>query len=67
MAVEGRTMAYLLAGPAGDGTLQLHEGAADLVADGGVAPRVLHVATAAEEVAAAGAGRGRGLELHFDC
>lgn len=45
---------YLLAGAAHEGALELLEGAADLVAEGGVALLVNHWPATAEEAAAAG-------------
>jgi len=56
-----------LAGTASQGALELHQGAADLVAEGGVALLVVDDAAAAEDVAATGAGGGGvgGVVDHF--
>ncbi len=48
-------------------TPQPHEGATDLVADGGVALGVLDALAATEEVAAARARGGGGVVVHFQC
>jgi len=57
-AMHAACAGSLLAGPAGDGSLEPHEGAADLVAERGVALLVLH---AVEEAAAATGGGGGGV------
>lgn len=48
---------YLLTRPVHDGTLEFHHGAADLVAEGGLALLVVHL-SAGEETVAAGSGGG---------
>ena len=65
---------YLLAWAASQGALELQEGAADLVAEGGVALLVVDhdgLAAAAEETAAAGGCGGGSVVMttadHFEC
>ena len=57
----GSLLSYLLARAAGQGALELHEGAADLVTDACVALLVVDNLAPAEEAAAARRGRGRGV------
>ena len=55
-AVHAASASSLLAGAAGERALEAHKSTADLVADSGMALGVVDLATAAKDVAAAGAG-----------
>lgn len=64
---KSECVSYLLTGPVHDGTLELHHGTADLVAEGGLALLVVHL-SAREETAATGGGGGSCCVTvrHFD-